>query len=163
MDEYKIVYKGSILKLEHITEQFFYDYFTVYIEKFLAALSITISIYKVIAVIVHRIKGNKTVLSIKIYIVSMISLLIYHAIHYKIFHNLDIWYILIISAMTLSVIMYQCLQKNYHKFLPILIILICYFYVFLGVETNNLILFILYDLILLLPSIIRIIIEKKKS
>lgn len=45
--------------MEQIIEQFFYDYFIVYIEKFWAVFSIVISLYKMIVTIANRIKEDK--------------------------------------------------------------------------------------------------------
>lgn len=142
--------------MEHMIEQIFYNSFVIYIEKFLVILSIAISFYKIITVIAYRIKGSKKVLSIKIYVISMVLLLTYQAIHFKLFLDLDIWFILGILAMTISLVVYQCFLKSYHKLLPVLISLICYFYVFLGVETDNITFFLLNDFILLLPLLIRL-------
>lgn len=142
--------------MEHMIEQFFYNSFVIYIEKSLVILSIAISFYKIITVIAYRIKGSKKVLSIKIYVISMVLLLTYQAIHFKLFHDLDIWFILGVLTMTISLVVYQCFQKSYHKLLPVLISLLCYFYVFVGVETNNITFFLLNDFILLLPLLIRL-------
>lgn len=149
--------------MEHMIEQIFYNSFVIYIEKSLVILSIAISFYKIITVIAYRIKGSKKVLSIKIYVISMVLLLTYQAIHFKLFHDLDIWFILGTLAITISLVVYQCFQKSYHKFLPVLISLLCYFYVFVGVETNNITFFLLNDFILLLPLLIRKAIKRKAT
>lgn len=141
--------------MEQIIEQFFYNYFIVYIEKFWVMLSIAISLYKMIIVIANRIKNNKEIVGLKSYVISIFSILIYHTIHYNIFYNLDIWYIVTLLSMNISTIIYQCIQKNQHMYFPSLICLICVMYMILGIITNNVILFLCFDVLILLPTIIR--------
>lgn len=141
--------------MEQIIEQFFYNYFIVYIEKFWVMLSIAISLYKMIIVIANRIKNNKEIVGLKSYVISIFSILIYHIIHYNIFYNLDVWYIVAVLSMNISIIIYQCIQKNQHMYFPSLIGSICVMYMILGIITNNVILFLCFDVLILLPTIIR--------